>query len=129
MGVEPFLVASSVEAVLAQRLVRKICLDCKEGYKPDSNKLPADFNYQGGELWRGKGCRRCNNTGYRGRLGIFELLVLNDEVRELIMKRAGSGSIITAGRKNGLVLLREDGWNKVRQGITTPAEVTRVTKM
>jgi general secretion pathway protein E/type IV pilus assembly protein PilB len=129
MGVEPFLVASSVEAVLAQRLVRKICTDCKEAYKPDPNKLPADFNYLSGDLWRGKGCRRCNNTGYRGRLGIFELLVLNDEIRELIMKRSGSGSIIAAGRKNGLVLLREDGWNKVRQGITTPAEVTRVTKM
>jgi type II secretory ATPase GspE/PulE/Tfp pilus assembly ATPase PilB-like protein len=80
-------------------------------------------------LWRGKGCRRCNNTGYRGRLGIFELLVVNDEIRGLIMDRAGAGSIVTAGRKNGLVLLREDGWNKVRQGITTPAEVTRVTKI
>ncbi len=128
MGVEPFLVASSVEAVLAQRLVRKICADCKEAYKPEATKLPPDFNYQGGQIWRGRGCRRCNNTGYRGRLGIFELLVLNDEVRELIMKRSGSGAIITAGRKNGLVLLREDGWNKVRQGITTPDEVQRVTK-
>ncbi len=128
MGVEPFLVASSVEAVLAQRLVRKICPSCKESYKPDPRKLPADFNYQDGELWRGRGCRQCNNTGYRGRLGIFELLVLNDEVRELIMERAGAGSIMAAGRKNGLVLLREDGWNKVRQGITTPAEVGRVTK-
>ena len=68
------------------------------------------------------------HTGYRGRLGIFELLVINEEIRELIVQRAGAGSIMAAGRKNGLVLLREDGWNKVRLGITTPAEVQRVTK-
>jgi type II secretion system protein E len=128
MGVEPFLVSSSVEAVLAQRLVRKICKDCKEAYKPDPSKLPADFNYKGEDLWRGRGCRQCLNTGYKGRLGIFELLVLNDEVRDLIMKRAGAGSILQAGRRNGLVLLREDGWDKVRQGVTTPQEVMRVTK-
>ena len=128
MGVEPFLVSSSVEAVLAQRLVRRICPDCKEAYKPDPRKLPADFNYQGEDLYRGRGCRKCLNTGYRGRLGIFELLVLNDEIRDLIMKRSGAGPILQAGRKNGLVLLREDGWAKVRMGITTPEEVTRVTK-
>ncbi len=72
MGVEPFLVSSSVEAVLAQRLVRKICSNCKEAYKPDPKKLPDDFNYQGEDLFRGRGCRKCLNTGYRGRLGIFE---------------------------------------------------------
>lgn len=128
MGVEPFLVSSSVEAVLAQRLVRKICSDCKEAYKPDPKKLPDDFGWVGDDIYRGKGCRKCLNTGYRGRVGIFELLVLNDEIRELIMKRSGAGPIMAAGRRNGLVLLREDGWDKVRSGVTTPEEVTRVTK-
>ncbi len=128
MGVEPFLVASSVEAVLAQRLVRKICSNCKEAYKPDPDSLPKDMYYKGEDLYRGAGCRQCLNTGYKGRLGIFELLTLNEEIRELIMNRSGSGAIMTAGRKNGLVLLREDGWNKVRAGITTPQEILRVTK-
>jgi len=128
MGIEPFLVASSVEAVLAQRLVRKICPHCKEPYKPDPKKLPPDFDYQGETLYRGRGCRECRGTGYMGRIGIFELLVINDEIRELIMQRSGSGPIIEAGKRNGLVLLREDGWRKVKQGITTPEEVLRVTK-
>jgi len=128
MGIEPFLVASSVEAVLAQRLVRKICPHCKEPYEPDPKKLPPDFDYQGETLYRGRGCRECRGTGYMGRIGIFELLVINDEIRELIMQRSGSGPIIEAGKRNGLVLLREDGWRKVKQGITTPEEVLRVTK-
>jgi len=127
MGVEPFLVASSVEAVLAQRLVRKICPHCKEPYQPDPEKLPEDFEYNGETLYRGRGCRECHHTGYTGRIGIFELLVINDEIRDLIMKRSGAGPIIEAGLRSGLVLLRQDGWRKVLQGITTPEEVLRVT--
>jgi len=128
MGVEPYLVSSSVEGVMAQRLVRVICEHCKEPYQPDPRTLPPDFNYQGETLYRGRGCRYCRNTGYSGRSGIFELLTMNEEIRELIMERASAGRIVEAGKRHGLVLLREDGWRKVRAGITTPEEVIRATK-
>ena len=130
MGVEPFLVTSSRGGrAWPSGWSARSAPTARRPTSPTATKLPADFNYQGGELWRGQGCRECRNTGYRGRLGIFELMVINDEIRELIMKRSGAGSIMHAGRKNGLGLLREDGWDKVRLGITTPAEVQRVTKM
>jgi general secretion pathway protein E len=128
MGVEPFLVASSVEAVLAQRLVRVICPDCKEAYKPEKIEMPPDFNYQGEPVYRGRGCRECRNTGYRGRKGIFELMVVNDDVRELVLQRASSGKITVEAKKGGMIQLREDGWNKVRKGITTLKEVVQATK-
>jgi len=128
MGVEPFLVASSVEAVLAQRLVRILCKHCKEQYTPDPLDIPPDFGYQGEKLWRGRGCRECRNTGFQGRKGVFELLVMNDEVRELILQRASAGKILQCAKGHGLILLREDGWNKVRKGITTVKEVVQATK-
>jgi len=128
MGVEPFLVTSTLAAAMAQRLVRTICAECKEEYEPDREKLPADFQLPpGATLWRGAGCRRCRGTGYRGRSGIFELMEVDDEVREKIMDRKPAGEILKVAVKNGLRVLREDGWGKVRQGITTPEEVMRST--
>ncbi len=129
MGVEPFLVSSSVEGILAQRLVRRICPHCRQTYEPDRAALPPDFIIEPGQvLARGTGCRECRGIGYRGRQGIFELLMMNDEIRELVVQRASAGVIQKAAIRNGLRLLREDGWDKVRQGITTPEEVLRVTK-
>ncbi len=129
MGVEPFLVSSSIEGVLAQRLVRTICKDCKEPYTPDPHKLPDDLKLSPGQkLYRGPGCRECRNTGFRGRVGIYELLSMTDDLRELILERASAAKLIDCGRKDGLVLLREDGWDKVRAGLTTPEEILRVTK-
>ncbi len=130
MGVEPYLVTSTLEGAMAQRLVRTICADCREPYEPDVEQLPRDLPYQRGEpLYRGAGCRRCRGTGYRGRSGLFELMTLTPEVRELIMDRAPAGRIVTQAREQGLRLLREDGWRKVLAGVTTPEEVVRCTKV
>ena len=130
MGVEPFLVASTVEAVMAQRLVRKICTACKESYTPRTDELPPDFPFDRfqGTLHRGVGCRKCRGTGYSGRLGIYELLISTDEVRQLAHDRASSWKIKQAAVNHGMRTLREDGWTKVLRGETTVAEVLRVTK-
>ncbi|MEW6199994.1 MAG: GspE/PulE family protein [Planctomycetota bacterium] len=131
MGVEPFLVASSVEAVLAQRLVRTVCTHCKEEWVPDAAaKLPADFGLQRGEvLYRGRGCKECRNTGFAGRRALYELLVMNDELREMVLNEASATQIQNTARQHGLVLMREEGWRLCRAGLTTPAEVLRVTKV
>jgi general secretion pathway protein E len=130
MGVEPFLVTSTLAAAMAQRLVRTICVECKEAYEPDREQLPADFILPpGAPLYRGVGCRRCRGTGYRGRSGIFELMMADDAVRERIMVRAQATDIIAEARKVGMRMLREDGWQKVRDGVTTPEEVIRSTKV
>jgi general secretion pathway protein E/type IV pilus assembly protein PilB len=127
MGIEPFLVASTVEGVLAQRLVRTICPDCKEEYVP--HELPADFPGKVGEtkLWHGAGCRSCRQTGFRGRSGIFELMVTGDTIREMCVQRLNAGAIRNQALKEGMITLRQDGWRKVVQGITTLDEVARVT--
>ena len=130
MGVEPFLVASSLIGVLAQRLVRTICPECKESYAPTALELtdlgidPAGVK----QVWRGKGCNRCLQTGYQGRTGIYELMLIDDEIRQLILKNLDASTIKNAARRKGLLSLREDGADKVIQGITTTAEVTRVTQ-
>jgi general secretion pathway protein E/type IV pilus assembly protein PilB len=129
MGVEPFLVTATVEGIMAQRLLRTICPNCKVRYELDTQKIPPDLPYDGEPLYRGRGCRECRNSGYRGRTGVFELLVMNEEIRDLVMQRSSPGRIIEAGRRNGLVLLREDGWRKVLEGVTTPEEVLRVSKL
>ncbi len=132
MGVEPFLVSSSLEAVLAQRLVRVICKHCKEEYvseKPAT--LPPDFNYRRGDkLYRGKGCKECRNTGFSGRRALFELLVMNDELREMVLNHASAAQLQNvACERADLVLMREAGWDLCRRGLTTPQEVLRVTKV
>ena len=133
MGVKSYLVSSTVQAVMAQRLVRKICQNCREPYKPSFEELyvlgikPGDPKAEELQLFKGKGCKMCNYTGYKGRIGIFELLVNNDEIREMIVKRLSSYEIRDAARRHGMKLLREDGLNKVREGITTISEVIRIT--
>jgi general secretion pathway protein E/type IV pilus assembly protein PilB len=131
MGVEPFLISSSLEAVMAQRLLRTICKHCKEEHLPEHpDTLPPDLQYKRGEkLWHGRGCRECMNTGYSGRRALYELLSMNDELRELVVQRASATQLLPAARKTGLRLLREEGWRLVRAGWTTPEEVVRATKV
>ncbi|MBI4719401.1 MAG: Flp pilus assembly complex ATPase component TadA [Planctomycetes bacterium] len=130
MGVEPFLVSSAVSGVLAQRLVRRICKACVEEYVPGVVEVPPDFKLQRGQkVFRGKGCRDCRNTGYRGRLGIFEMLLCNDQLREMIVQRKSASDIQKVARDQGLKLMREDGWTKVLKGHTTIEEIVRVTKV
>ncbi len=131
MGVEPFLVASTVEAVMAQRLVRRLCPHCKEAYYPDSDDLPGDFPVElldGQPLFRKTGCRDCRHIGYSGRLGIYELLITDDAIRQLAHDRASTWAIGQAAIKQGMRTLREDGWLKVLHGVTTVDEINRTTK-
>jgi general secretion pathway protein E/type IV pilus assembly protein PilB len=130
MGVEPFLVASTLEGVLAQRLVRRLCPNCRTEYAPQVAELPQDFPVDrlDGSLWQASGCEQCRGTGFRGRMGIYELLVSNDRIRELAIDRAPSNLIKKAAMENGMRTLRDDGWDKVLSGITTVDEVLRVTK-
>jgi general secretion pathway protein E len=130
MQVEPFLVASSLLAVLAQRLVRTICPNCKESYQANEEELnEIGLSFKDVKiLYRGKGCIACAHTGYRGRMGIFELMVINDEIRAAIMNNSDSATLKAAAREFGMKTLREDGALKVIAGITTVAEVARVTR-
>jgi len=129
MGVEPFLVSSAISGVLAQRLVRRICKECRQEYIPEKTDVPADFKVEKGQkLYRGAGCRDCRNSGYRGRVGIFEMLMITDQLRELIVQRRSATDLQTVARKDGLKLMREDGWAKVLAGMTTVEEIVRVTK-
>ena len=127
MGVEPFLVASSVECVLAQRLVRRVCSECAEPYMPDAADLPKDLTIAPGQTLvkgRGTGCRNCRGTGYRGRLGIYEVLRMSDGLRELVMQRVNAHRIATtAEASQDLFRLRQDGLAKALAGLTTVEEV------
>ncbi|HKB41743.1 MAG TPA: type II secretion system ATPase GspE [Gemmataceae bacterium] len=131
MGIEPFLVGSTVDGVLAQRLVRTVCPDCKTTYHPEHKDVPNDFpRNDDGELptlYRGAGCRSCRQTGFRGRTGIHELMVTNDIIRDLIVSRVNATTIRQEALKQGMITLRKDGWRKVLAGITTIDEVARVT--
>ncbi len=128
MGIEPYLVSSTLIGSMAQRLVRKLCNDCKEPYEPNPEKLPADFPYTPGEnLYRAVGCDNCRQSGYRGRSGVYELMLMTDEIAGLINHRVPTYEIVAAARKNGLRLLREDGWLKARHGITDISEVVKNT--
>jgi len=132
MGVEPFLVASSLAAVLAQRLVRVLCTDCKEAYEPTPEEL-AEIGVRAKEgktvqVYRPVGCARCNHTGYRGRLGIFELMLVDDDIRQLVTQTSDSKSIKRVAVGKGMGTLRADGARKVLRGVTSIAEVLRVTE-
>ncbi|MBI4663344.1 MAG: type II secretion system ATPase GspE [Verrucomicrobia bacterium] len=128
MGIEPYLVSSTLIGTMAQRLVRKICVHCKAPQPPHAASCPADLVLAPGEtIFHGAGCASCRQTGYRGRTGLYELLVMNDAVSEIIMERSPVSELIRVARANGLRLLREDGWLKVRRGMTTPDEVLNCT--
>ena len=133
MGVEPFLVCSTLEGVMAQRLVRTLCSECSEPFEPSEDEVPEDFPFDelarhGGRIYRPVGCRYCRQTGYRGRIGLFELLVTNDEIRALGTERAPTNRVKQAAVKAGMRTLRQDGWRKVCRGETSIEEVLRVTK-
>jgi type II secretion system protein E len=132
MGIEPFLVASSVEAVLAQRLVRTICQHCKVEQKVSPEYLkkigfPED-EIETAKFYKGAGCEECRQLGYQGRMGIYELLILNEAIRPLILNRAAASTIAQCAMEQGMRTLRTDGWNKVKAGQTTIEEVLRVTQ-
>ena len=154
MGVEPFLVSSTVEGVMAQRLVRTICPECKTAFAPIEDELPMDFPMRKGapkpaadiaiqqgvvemmgggrgegdiKLWKGTGCRSCRQSGFRGRTGIHELLVNNEVIKDLISQRVNSGVIRLEALKAGMITLRQDGWRKVLNATTTVDEVNRTT--
>lgn len=125
MGAEDYLLASSIIGIMAQRLVRVLCPHCKEAYTmPDG--VRQRFGLDGGEIFRPKGCAHCGQTGYRGRVAIFELLEIDDEIRELMLLRKSASALTAAGVAKGMRLLRDDGLAKVRDGVTSLDEVIRV---
>ena len=133
MGIEAFLTASSLVGVVAQRLARVLCTHCKEPYEITRDELLSnipDFPLEDGEdrltLYRSKGCFRCSNTGFKGRVGIYELLTMNEEIRRLVLHHASTAEINKAAVSMGMVTLRQDGLRKVKQGITSIEEIMRV---
>ncbi len=132
LGVEPYLVSSSLIAIIAQRLVRRVCQNCKEPARPSANELRelgiAEEAGSSGEFFVGVGCEKCFQTGYRGRTGIYELMLINEEVQNLIYNRESAGTIKRVALDAGLKTLRMDGARKVVAGITTVSEVLRVTQ-
>ncbi|NLE37421.1 MAG: type II/IV secretion system protein [Pirellulaceae bacterium] len=132
MGVEPFLVSSTVEAVMAQRLVRTLCSHCRQTYRPNREDLPDDFPFdrlkEGPEMFRAVGCKECRQVGYRGRVGLYELLITTDEIRQISHDRASSWAIKEKALQQGMRTLRQSGWEKVLAGRTTIDEIVRVTK-
>lgn len=130
MGVEPFLVSSSVIGVLAQRLIRTICPDCKEKYRPTEEELK-DIGLsleEKTDFYKGKGCAKCMNTGYKGRIGIFELMILDDSIRNLVIGKVPTEEIRKKAIASGMTTLKEEGIQKIKEGITTVEEVLRVTQ-
>jgi type II secretory ATPase GspE/PulE/Tfp pilus assembly ATPase PilB-like protein len=131
IGIRPFLVASGVRAVLAQRLLRTICSTCKEIHQPteiERERLGLKVDWSKVEVFHGAGCDNCNHTGYSGRLGVYELMMTTDEIRNFIMDETASGALRRAARLGGMTTMREDGWKKVLNGVTSVEEVIRVTQ-
>jgi type II secretory ATPase GspE/PulE/Tfp pilus assembly ATPase PilB-like protein len=131
MGLEPFLAASSLECIMAQRLARRICKDCREEETPSKERmmqLERELGYAPpARLWRGVGCSSCRFTGYAGRLGLFEILPVSEDVRQMILEHRAASQIKAISMRDGMTTLRQDGWRKVLAGETTIDEVLRVT--
>jgi type IV pilus assembly protein PilB len=128
MGIEPFLVASGIECVVAQRLARRLC-DCKKPVELSEQVLAAngfDPSFAPLQAFEPNGCVRCGGTGYRGRIGVYQVLQVNDAVRSLILEKGSPEAINAVAAENGMRTLREDGFDKVRAGVTSAAEVLRV---
>jgi type IV pilus assembly protein PilB len=131
MGIQSFLITATVEGILAQRLVRRVCTQCRETAVPSSETLadldltPTDI--AGKNFYRGRGCDACNNTGYKGRVGLFELMVMNNNLRDMIMKDASTEELRDAARSFGMVTLRDAGMLAAEDGFTTLEEVVRET--
>ncbi|MBW1916348.1 MAG: type II secretion system ATPase GspE [Deltaproteobacteria bacterium] len=133
MGMENYLISSSLLGIMAQRLVRVICPECKEAYTPELGVMEelgvSQSDVKELPIFKGAGCEKCSHTGFRGRRGIYELLLMNDDIRELILDKAPSNVIKEKGRSQGMRTLREAGWQKVKSGISTVSEVLRVTQV
>jgi type II secretory ATPase GspE/PulE/Tfp pilus assembly ATPase PilB-like protein len=128
MGIEPYLVASSVLCFIAQRLVRVICESCKEPVTPEP-QLRQQFGVAElpRQIWRGRGCQACKGAGYKGRTAIYEFLVVDEAIHHLILAHASSHDIARAAGGAGMRTLRQDGWQRIVKGLTTPQEVLRVS--
>jgi type IV pilus assembly protein PilB len=133
MGIEPFLITATIEGIVSQRLVRRICENCKTAFEPSEAQLMelqlTQDDIKDKKFYYGRGCSKCNGTGYRGRIGIFEIMVFNDEIRDLIMQQASTNVLRTAGQKAGMRLLRENGLTTIYDGITTIDEIVKETMM
>ncbi len=131
LGVEPFLITATLEGIVSQRLVRRICTNCKAQFEPSEAQLTelglTEDDIKGKKFHYGRGCDKCNNTGYKGRIGIFEIMTFNDELRDLVMNRASTNILRVAGRKAGMRLLRDNGLATIYDGITTIDEVVKET--
>ncbi len=131
LGIEPFLVTATLEGIISQRLVRKICENCKTPFEPTETQLmelkltPDDI--RGKKFYYGRGCDRCNGTGYKGRIAIFEIMTFNDEIRDLVMNNASTNVLRESARKGGMRLLREGGLKLIYNGVTTISEVVKET--
>jgi type IV pilus assembly protein PilB len=131
LGLEPFLVTAAIEGIIAQRLVRKVCNNCKTEYTPTEEQLmeldlkPEDVT--GKLFYYGKGCENCNNTGYKGRVGLFELMIMNDDLREMVLRNASTDDLRDKARSYGMIPLRDMGLAQCYAGTTTIEEVVRET--
>jgi type IV pilus assembly protein PilB len=133
MDVETFLVASAIDCVVAQRLARKLCVRCKEAYVPEESQLqlagyPEWLWSEIKELFRPAGCSACSNTGYRGRIGLYEVMQMSEEIERLTVERASADQIKAVSIQQGMMTLRDDGLEKTRMGLTSIEEVARVVK-
>ena len=128
MGIEPFLIASAIECVVAQRLVRRLCDECKRAVDPTGGAAPkrASTSTRAIEAYEPVGCSRCNGTGFRGRIGVYEVMRVSGAIRSLILERASGAEIAAAAAREGMQRMRADGLEKVRRGLTSVAEVLRV---
>ncbi len=133
LGIEPFLLTATIEGIVSQRLVRKICENCKTAFEPSEAQLmelqltPEDVKDK--KFYYGRGCSKCNGTGYRGRIGVFEIMVFNDEIRDLVMNQASTAVLRAAGQKNGMKLLRDNGMRLIYDGTSTIDEIVKETIM
>ncbi|HXM86347.1 MAG TPA: GspE/PulE family protein, partial [Solirubrobacteraceae bacterium] len=126
MGIEPFLVSSAVDCIVAQRLVRTLCKHCKKPQKI-SDAVLAEHGLSGAQPFESVGCSRCGGSGYRGRLGVYEVMSVSEQIRELILERASVDVMVSVAVREGMRRLRDDGIDKVREGLTSIAEVERMT--
>ena len=128
MGVEPYLISAALNMILAQRLARRVCAKCKQAYDPPRTlrKALERMGYEMDEFFRGAGCKRCRNTGYSGRVGIHEILIITDELRDVIVAGASVIELRRIGVQQGMITLRHDGFRKVREGLTTVEEVLQI---
>ncbi len=127
IGIEPFFVSSSLLMVVAQRLLRKLCDKCKEPYTPNPAHLPVNFVLKSNVVYRPKGCEACAKTGYSGRMPIFEIMHMNENLQELVFQRASTAALRAEARKNGMATLEEKGYKKINEGLTSVDEVLRLT--